>query len=65
MKDLGAKGGPFWVLLGSEMPAILVEVAHLSNPDEAKRLQSPAFRQNVARGIFEGIKAYIRSLGKG
>jgi len=65
VKDLGAKGGPFWVLLGSEMPAILVEVAHLSNPDEAKRLQSPIFRQNTARGIFEGIKAYIRSLGKG
>lgn len=65
VKDLGAKGGPLWVLLGSDMPAILIEVAHLSNPDEAKRLQSALFRQNVARGIFEGIKAYIRSLGKG
>lgn len=65
VKDLGAKGGPFWTLLGSEMPSVLVEVAHLSNPVEAKRLQDPAFRQNVARGIFEGIKSYIRSLGKG
>jgi len=65
VKDLGAKGGPFWTLLGSEMPSILVEVAHLSNPDEAKRLQNEAFRQSVARGIFEGIKAYIQSLGKG
>jgi N-acetylmuramoyl-L-alanine amidase len=65
VKDLGVKGGPFWTLLGSEMPSILVEVAHLSNPDEAKRLQDAAFRQNAARGIFEGITAYIRSLGKG
>jgi N-acetylmuramoyl-L-alanine amidase len=65
VKDLGAKGGPFWTLLGSEMPAVLVEVAHLTNPEEAKRLQSPAFRHNVARGIFDGIKSYIRSLGKG
>lgn len=65
VKNLGAKGGPFWTLLGSEMPAVLVEVAHLTNPEEAKRLQSPAFRQNIARGIFEGIKSYIRSLGKG
>jgi N-acetylmuramoyl-L-alanine amidase len=65
VKDLGAKGGPFWTLLGSEMPSILVEVAHLSNPDESKRLQDPAFRQNAARGIFEGLAAYIRSLGKG
>jgi len=65
VKDLGAKGGPFWTLLGSEMPSVLVEVAHLTNPEEAKRLQSPAFRHNIARGIFDGIKAYIRSLGKG
>ncbi len=65
VKDLGAKGGPFWVLLGSEMPAILIEAGHLSNPEEIKRLQSAVYRQNIARGIFEGIKAYIRSLGKG
>lgn len=65
VKDLGAKGGPFWTLLGSEMPSILVEVAHLSHPEEAKRLQNEAFRQSVARGIFEGVKAYIQSLGKG
>lgn len=65
VKDLGSKGGPFWTLLGSEMPAVLVEVAHLTNPEEAKRLQSPAFRHNIARGIFDGIKSYIRSLGKG
>jgi len=65
VKNLGAKGGPFWTLLGSEMPSILVEVAHLSNPEEGARLQNPAFRQSAARGIFEGIKAYIESLGKG
>ncbi|MBN1938567.1 MAG: N-acetylmuramoyl-L-alanine amidase [Candidatus Aminicenantes bacterium] len=65
VKDLGAKGGPFWTLLGSEMPAVLVEVAHLTNAEEAKRLRTEAFRRSVARGIFEGVKAYIQSLGKG
>jgi N-acetylmuramoyl-L-alanine amidase len=65
VKDLGTKGGPFWTLLGSEMPSILVEVAHLTNPEEAKRLSDPTFRQNVARGIYEGLMAYVRSLGKG
>ena len=29
--DLGVKGGPFWVLIGGEMPSVLVEVSHLSN----------------------------------
>jgi N-acetylmuramoyl-L-alanine amidase len=65
IKDLGTKGGPFWVLIGSEMPSILVEVSHLSNAQEAQRLKSGAYRQQIAQGIFEGIMAYIQSLGKG
>jgi N-acetylmuramoyl-L-alanine amidase len=65
IKDLGTKGGPFWVLIGSEMPSVLVEVSHLSNAQEAQRLKSGAYRQQIAQGIYEGIMAYIQSLGKG
>ena len=65
VKDLGTKGGPFWVLIGSEMPSVLVEVSHLSNPEEAQRLKSGAYRQQIAQGIYEGIMAYMQSLGKG
>jgi N-acetylmuramoyl-L-alanine amidase len=65
VKNLGAKGGPFWTLLGSEMPSVLVEVGHLTNAEEGRRLQDPAYRQQVARGIYEGILAYLKSLGKG
>lgn len=65
IKDLGTKGGPFWVLIGSEMPSVLVEVSHLSNAQEAQRLKSGAYRQQIAQGIHEGIMAYIQSLGKG
>ena len=63
--DLGTKGGPFWTLIGAEMPSILVEISHLSNPVEAKRLREDAYRQAAARGIYEGILAYLQSLGKG
>jgi N-acetylmuramoyl-L-alanine amidase len=65
VRNLGAKGGPFWVLIGSAMPAVLVEVAHFSNAVEAARLRDPAFRQGIAQGIYQGIEAYIKSLGKG
>lgn len=65
VKDLGTRGGPFFVLIGSAMPAVLVEVSHLSNPKEAARLLDPAYRQKAAQGIYEGIMAYIKSLGKG
>lgn len=65
IKNLGAKGGPFWVLIGGEMPSILVEISHLSNSQEEERLTSPQYRQSVALGIYEGIKKYMKSLGKG
>ncbi len=63
--SLGAKGGPFWVLIGGEMPSILVETTHLSNTNDESRLKTDAYRQAVAQGIFEGIMDYIHSLGKG
>ena len=65
IKDLGAKGGPFWTLIGSSMPSVLVEVAHFSNPKEAARLMDTAYRQKIAQGIYEGLLGYIQSLGKG
>jgi len=65
VRSLGVKGGPFWVLIGGEMPSVLVEISHLSNPTEEKRLQSPQYRQRVAQGIYEGIIEYVNSLGKG
>lgn len=65
VKDLGVKGGPFWVLIGGEMPSVLVEISHLSNSREAERLKSPKYRRLVAQGIFNGIKDYVESLGKG
>ena len=64
VRDLGTKGGPFWVLIGGDMPSVLVEVSHLSNPREEARLKTPQYRQAIARGIHTGILDYIQSLGK-
>lgn len=65
VKDLGVKGGPFWVLIGGEMPSVLVEISHLSNLKEEGMLKSPRYRQQIAQGIYQGILEYIHSLGKG
>jgi len=32
---------------------------------EAQRLKSEVYRQQIARGIYEGLLAYVQSLGKG
>jgi len=66
VKDLGVKGGPFWVLIGVDnVPSVLVEISHLSNLTEEARLRSPEYRQQVAQGIYEGVIDYLHSLGKG
>ena len=65
VKSLGVKGGPFWVLIGGEMPSVLVEISHLSNAREEAKLKTAKYRELAARGIYEGIMEYVRSLGKG
>ncbi|MCX7990479.1 MAG: N-acetylmuramoyl-L-alanine amidase [Proteobacteria bacterium] len=57
--DLGVKQGPFYVLLGSAMPSILVEVSFITHPTEGRRLASESYREKIAEGIMNGIKEYI------
>ena len=65
IKSLGVKGGPFWVLIGSDMPSVLVEISHLSNTNEEAKLKTARYRELAVQGIYNGIVEYIRSLGKG
>ena len=59
VEDLGTKQALFYVLLGAKMPAILVETAFVSNPDEEKRLSSPAYQADVAGAIATGVGDYL------
>ena len=47
------------VVRNARMPAVLVEVGFVNNPDEAKRLADPAYLKDVAQGIYTGITASI------
>ena len=58
-RDLGVKHAPFLVLMGAEMPSILVETGFLSHPGEERKLADPKYRAQAARAIFSGIKAYL------
>jgi N-acetylmuramoyl-L-alanine amidase len=53
--DRGVRQAPFAVLEGAQMPAVLVEVAFLSNPAEAKRLADPSFHDQVASTLVQSI----------
>jgi N-acetylmuramoyl-L-alanine amidase len=56
----GVKQAPFRVLVGATMPAVLVEVAFISNPDEEKLLASDAYQSKIAASLARGIERFRR-----
>jgi len=56
----GIKQAPFKVLTGVASPAVLIEVAFISNPDEERSLVTEDFQQRIAQAIFQGIGRYIK-----
>jgi len=59
VKDAGVREGPFWVLVGAQMPSVLIEVGFITHPTEAKRLVSDNYRKTMARGMADGIERYF------
>jgi N-acetylmuramoyl-L-alanine amidase len=49
----------FAVLKAPDIPSILVETAFISNPDEERKLNDPAYREEMANAILKGIKQYF------
>lgn len=62
VRNLGVKQAPFVVLLGAQMPAILTEIAFLSNPEDAAWLRTGNYRNQVADQIVTGLIGYINDL---
>ena len=62
IKDHGVKQAPFYVLLGAEMPCILVEIAFISHPKECQRLNTASYQEDVVDGIVTGIEKYIEEI---
>ena len=65
----GVKQAPFRILVGAAMPAVLVEVAFISNPEEEKLLAQDAFLAKVATALARGVgrydQEYARRVGQG
>lgn len=59
VRDGGVREGPFWVLVGAQMPSVLVEVGFISHPKEALRLVDDEYIKNMSRGLADGIERYF------
>jgi N-acetylmuramoyl-L-alanine amidase len=60
IRNLGVKQAPFYVLIGAQMPAILVETSFISNDRERERLCQDDYQDQVVEGLFQGVKGYIK-----
>ncbi len=57
--DGGVREAPFWVLVGAQMPAILIETGYITNPTEGVRLFNPEYQKLLAKGIADGVDNYF------
>lgn len=58
VRSRGVKSARFAVLKGARMPAVLVEVGFISNPEEEVRMRRPEYRQRLAAGVRQGILSF-------
>ncbi|MCD6379374.1 N-acetylmuramoyl-L-alanine amidase, partial [bacterium] len=58
IRNRGVRQAGLRVLRGLKMPAVLVEVAFLSNPREEKLLLNNQFRRKVCEGIVEAVRKF-------
>ncbi len=61
-EDRGLRRARFVVLRDAPCPAALVECGFMSNPAEQAKLATAAYRRQIARGLAEGILAYLRAV---
>ncbi|MFH1074878.1 MAG: N-acetylmuramoyl-L-alanine amidase [Candidatus Firestonebacteria bacterium] len=52
---------PFYVIAHANMPAVLVEVAFITNNDDEKKLKENDFKNGVAKAICQGVEDFINA----
>ncbi len=63
VRDNGVREGPFWVLVGAQMPAVLVEIGYISHPVESTRIADEKYQKWIVEGLIEGVTRYFANNG--
>lgn len=61
--DRGVRQNLFYVIRNSRIPAILVELGFVSNPEEGPQLAQAAYRATLAEAIADGLLTFLRDGG--
>lgn len=57
-RDRGVTQEPFWVLWSTSMPAVLVEIDFICNPNSAKYIASNQGQNKIAKALFNAVRTY-------
>ncbi len=58
--DDGISEAPFWVLVGAQMPAVLIELGYIAGNKDGFRLQTSEYQRTLADGIANGVEQYFK-----
>ncbi len=65
LRNRGTRTEPFAVLVWSSVPAVLIELAFISNRYEARRLSNPQFREKAAKALADVLDEWHSQKRKG
>jgi N-acetylmuramoyl-L-alanine amidase len=57
--DRGMRKNDWYVVRNARMPAVLTEVGFVTNPEEAARLGDETYLQDIAQGMYTGVRAFV------
>ena len=60
IRNLGVKKAPFYVLVGANMPAVLVELGFIDHSEEGQKLADRQYRAMLSEALAKGIADYIK-----
>ena len=63
MSPRAIQQAPFRVLVGANMPAVLVEMGFISNPEQEKQLASESFQSSVVQALVESLLRFRNTYG--
>lgn len=64
-RDRGVRQAPLAVLMGARMPAALVEIGYISNPEQEVKLSRKTHQDQIATALYRAIEDYHRGLLRG
>lgn len=59
-RDRGVKKEDFFVVKDTKMPAVLLEVGYVTNPQDEAQMFTDEFQYRIAASILDGMKEYLK-----